>query len=77
MNGYLLDTNIVTAHRKKNPLVGERIRDYETKRRLLAVSARRQLAAFERLWRGLGYVSEVTYGSAEPAAQLSLRLQRT
>jgi predicted nucleic acid-binding protein len=29
MNGYLLDTNIVTAHLKKNPVVRQRLRDAE------------------------------------------------
>jgi tRNA(fMet)-specific endonuclease VapC len=71
MNGYLLDTNIVTAHLKRHPGIRQRIRDaelaghpvrlnavsyYETKRGLLAIGAHRQLAAFERLWRVLGIV---------------------
>ena len=29
MNGYLLDTNIVTAHLKRNSVVRQRIRDAE------------------------------------------------
>ena len=29
MNGYLLDTNIVTAHLKKNPVVRQRLHDAE------------------------------------------------
>jgi len=69
MNGYLLDTNIVTAHLKQQPGVKQRIWEaelaghpvrlnavsyYETKRGLLAIRAHRQLAAFER--RALGIV---------------------
>jgi len=71
MNGYILDTNIVTAYLKKNPLVIQRIRQaertgqrvmlnavsyYETRRGLLFVGARVQMIAFERLWRALGIV---------------------
>ena len=71
MNGYVLDTNIVTAHLKKHPGIRERMRTaeitghpvrlnavsyYETKRGLLAIGAHRQLTAFERLWRVLGIV---------------------
>lgn len=71
MNGYILDTNVVTAHLKNNPLVAQRIRDaeaagrpvmlnavsyYETRRGLLFAGAHAQLAAFERLWRTLGIV---------------------
>ena len=56
MNGYLLDTNIVTAHLKKHPGVREHMRAaeltghpvrlnavsyYETKRGLLAIGAHR------------------------------------
>jgi predicted nucleic acid-binding protein len=52
MNGYLLDTNIVTAHLKRHPAVRQHIREaklaghpvrlnavsyYETKRGLLAI----------------------------------------
>jgi tRNA(fMet)-specific endonuclease VapC len=71
MNGYLLDTNIVTAHLKGHSGVRQRILEaelgghpvrlnavsyYETKRGLLAIGAHRQLTAFERLWRVLGIV---------------------
>src|SRR4029434_11237491 len=71
MNGYLLDTNIVTAYLKRHPGVRQRIRAaeragrpvrlnavsyYETKRGLLAIGAHKQLVAFERLWRVLGIV---------------------
>jgi tRNA(fMet)-specific endonuclease VapC len=71
MTGYLLDTNIVTAHLKRHSGVRQRIREaelaghpvrlnavsyYETKRGLLAIGAQTQLAAFERLWRVLGIV---------------------
>jgi len=69
MNGYTLDTNIVTAHLKKNPLVRQRMRQaetrghpvmlnavsyYETRRGLLYAGAQVQLAAFEQLWRAQG-----------------------
>ena len=71
MTGYTLDTNIVTAHLKRNPLVRQRIRQavvaghsvmlnavsyYETKRGLLFASAQTQLAVFERLWQAQGIV---------------------
>ena len=71
MNGYILDTNIVTAYLKKNPLVIQRIRQaertgqrvmlnavsyYETRRGLLFAGAQVQMTAFERLWRALGIV---------------------
>ena len=71
MTGYTLDTNIVTAHLKRNPLVMQRIRQaegaghpvklnavsyYETKRGLLFVGAQTQLAIFERLWQAQGIV---------------------
>jgi tRNA(fMet)-specific endonuclease VapC len=69
MNGYLLDTNIVTAHLKKNPLVRRRLRNaeiaghpvmlnaisyYETRRGLLFAGTHEQLRAFEQLWKALG-----------------------
>jgi len=71
MRGYTLDTNIVTAHLKKNPVVERRIRYaeasgypvmlnavsyYETRRGLLFAGARTQLVAFEQLWRVQGVV---------------------
>ncbi len=71
MTGYTLDTNIVTAHLKRNPLVMQRIRQaevaghpvmlnavsyYETKRGLLFAGAQTQLAVFERLWQAQGIV---------------------
>jgi len=71
MNGYTLDTNIVTAHLKKNPLVRQRMRQaetrghpvmlnavsyYETRRGLLYAGAQVQLAVFEQLWRTQGIV---------------------
>jgi tRNA(fMet)-specific endonuclease VapC len=71
MNGYTLDTNIVTAHLKKNLLVRQRMRQaetrghpvmlnavsyYETRRGLLYAGAQVQLAAFEQLWRAQGIV---------------------
>ena len=71
MMGYTLDTNIVTAHLKRNPLVMQRIRSaeaagrpvklnvvsyYETKRGLLFIRAQTQLVAFERLWQAQGIV---------------------
>ena len=71
MTGYTLDTNIVTAHLKRNPLVMQRIRQaevaghpvklnavsyYETKRGLLFVGAQTQLAIFERLWQAQGII---------------------
>jgi tRNA(fMet)-specific endonuclease VapC len=89
MNGYLLDTNIVTAHLKRNPVVRQRIRDaelaghavrlnavsyYETKRGLLAIGAERQLAAFERLWRVLGIVM-IEHAVLDKAAELYAELR--
>lgn len=71
MTGYTLDTNIVAAHLKRNPLVMQHIRQavvaghpvmlnavsyYETKRGLLFVGAQTQLAVFERLWRAQGII---------------------
>jgi tRNA(fMet)-specific endonuclease VapC len=84
MNGYLLDTNIVTAHLKRHPVVGHRIREaelaghpvrlnavsyYETKRGLLAIGTHRQLAAFERLWQVLGIVM-IDHAVLDRAAEL-------
>ena len=71
MTGYILDTNAVTAHLKKNPLVSQRMRQaeaeghpvklnavsyYEIRRGLLFAGAQVQLTGFERLWRELGIV---------------------
>lgn len=71
MNGYIFDTNIVTAYLKKNRLVMQRMRQaeatghpvmlnavsyYETRRGLLFAGAPVQMTAFERLWRALGLV---------------------
>ena len=71
MRGYTLDTNVVAAHIKKNPLVMQRVRDaeasghpvmlnavsyYETKRGLLFAGAQTQMTAFEQLWRVQGIV---------------------
>ena len=71
MTGYTLDTNIVTAHLKRNPLVMQRIRQaeaaghpvmlnavsyYETKRGLLFAGAQTQLAVFDRLWQAQGII---------------------
>jgi tRNA(fMet)-specific endonuclease VapC len=71
MKGYMLDTNIVTAHIKRHPLVTQRIRQvetagrpvminavsyYETKRGLLFAKAWTQLAAFDRLWQVQGII---------------------
>jgi tRNA(fMet)-specific endonuclease VapC len=89
MNGYLLDTNIVTAHLKRHAGVRQRIRDaelaghpvrlnavsyYETKRGLLAIRAQRQLAAFERLWRVLGIVM-IDHAVLDKAAELYAALR--
>lgn len=71
MKGYTLDTNIVTAHLKRNPLVRQRIRRaetaghpvmlnavsyYETKRGLLFAGAQVQLAIFDQFWQAQGIV---------------------
>jgi tRNA(fMet)-specific endonuclease VapC len=71
MNGYTLDTNIVTAYLKRNPLVSQRIRQaeaaghpvmlnavsyYEIKRGLLFAGAKVQLEAIDRLWQAQGIV---------------------
>jgi tRNA(fMet)-specific endonuclease VapC len=89
MNGYLLDTNIVTAHLKGHSGVRQRIRDaelaghsvrlnavsyYETKRGLLAIGAHRQLAAFEHLWRVLGMVM-IDQAVLDKAAELYAELR--
>jgi tRNA(fMet)-specific endonuclease VapC len=89
MNGYLLDTNIVTAHLKRHPGVRQRIREaelaghpvrlnavsyYETKRGLLATGAQRQLTAFERLWRVLGIVM-IDHAVLDKAAELYAALR--
>jgi len=69
MKGYTLDTNMVAAHLKRNPVVTQRMRQaeasgypvmlnavsyYETRRGLLFAGAHTQLAAFEQLWRTQG-----------------------
>ncbi len=89
MNGYLLDTTIVTAHLKRHPGVRQRIREAElaghpvrlnavsydeTKRALLAIGAQRQLAAFERLWRVLGIVM-IDHAVLDKAAELYAALR--
>jgi len=89
MNGYLLDTNIGTAHLKRHTGVRQRIREaelaghpvrlnavsyYETKRGLLAIGAQRQLAAFERLWRVLGIVM-IDHAVLDKAAELYATLR--
>ena len=71
MKGYTLDTNMVAAHLKRNPVVTQRMRHaeaggypvmvnavsyYETRRGLLFAGAQKQLAAFEQLWRVQGIV---------------------
>ena len=89
MNGYLLDSNIVTAYLKRHPGVRQRIRAaeragrpvrlnavsyYETKRGLLAIGAHKQLAAFERLWRVLGIVM-IDHPVLDKAAELYAMLR--
>jgi len=89
MNGYLLDTNIVTAYLKRRPGVRQRIRAaeragrpvrlnavsyYETKRGLLAIGAHKQLAAFERLWQVLGIVM-IDHPVLDKAAELYAMLR--
>jgi tRNA(fMet)-specific endonuclease VapC len=89
MNGYLLDTNIVTAHLKGHSGVRQRTREaelgshpvrlkavsyYETKRGLLAIGAHRQLAAFGRLWRVLGIVM-IDQAVLDKAAELHAALR--
>jgi len=84
MNGYLLDTNIVTAYLKRHPGVRQRIRAAEraghpvrlnavsydeTKRGLLAIGAHKQLAAFERLWQVLSIVM-IDHPVLDKAAEL-------
>jgi tRNA(fMet)-specific endonuclease VapC len=89
MYGYLLDTNIVTAHLKRPPGVRQRIREAElgghpvrlnavsydeTERGLMAIGAHRQLAAFERLWRVLGIVM-IDQAVLDKAAELYAELR--
>jgi tRNA(fMet)-specific endonuclease VapC len=84
MNGYLLDTNMVTAYLKQNPLVRQRLRQaeaagdpvmlnavsyYETRRGLLFADAHTQLAAFEQLWQAQGIVM-IDQGALDRAAQI-------
>lgn len=90
MSGYVLDTNIVTAHLKKHSVVMQRIRDaeamglpvrlnavsyYETRRGLLFVDARVQLRAFEQLWQALGIVM-IDLSVLDKAAELYADLRR-
>ena len=90
MNGYLLDTNIVAAHLKKNPLVRGRMRQaeragdpvklnavsyYETRRGLLFLDAHAQLGAFERLWQAQGIVM-IDQRVLDQAAQIYADLRR-
>ncbi|RMF90188.1 MAG: type II toxin-antitoxin system VapC family toxin [Nitrospinota bacterium] len=90
MNGYLLATNIVTAHLKKHPLVKQRIRDaeaagrlvmlnavtyYEIRRGLLFAGAQRQLRAFDKLWQALGIVM-IDHAVLDKAAELYVELRR-
>jgi tRNA(fMet)-specific endonuclease VapC len=89
MNGYLRDTNIVTAQLKRHLGVMQRIRDAElaghpvrlnavsydeTKRGLLAIGAHRQLAACEHLWRVLGIVM-IDQAGLDRAAELYAELR--
>ena len=91
MNGYLLDTNIVTAHLKKNPLVRRRLRNaeiaghpvmlnaisyYETRRGLLFAGAHEQLRAFEQLWQALGIVM-IDQAVLDKAAEIYAALRKT
>lgn len=91
MNGYSLDTNIVAAYLKRNPLVMRRMRQaeiqgypvrlnavsyYETKRGLLFAGAQKQLAVFERLWQGQGVVMLDQRG-LDKAAELYVDLRAT
>jgi tRNA(fMet)-specific endonuclease VapC len=90
MNGYVLDTNIVTAHLKKNPVVMQRIRHaearglpvmlnaisyYETRRGLLFADAQVQLGAFEQLWRTLGIVM-IDLAVLDKAAEIYAALRK-
>ena len=90
MNGYLLDTNIVTAHLKKNPVVRQHLRDaeatgrpvrlnavsyYETRRGLLFAGAQEQLRAFEQLWRALGIVM-IDHTVLDKAAEIYVTLRK-
>lgn len=91
MKGYVLDTNMVTAYLKKNPLVMLRMRQaeatgytvmlnavsyYETRRGLLFASAQTQLAAFEQLWRAQGIVM-IDQEALDQAAKIYADLRRT
>ena len=91
MNGYTLDTNVVTAYLKRNPLVRQRIRHavaagypvtlnavsyYEIKRGLLFAGAEAQLAAFDRLWQAQGIVL-FNQASLDSAAKIYSDLRTT
>ena len=90
MSGYILDTNIVTAHLKKNPVVMQRMRQaeatglpvmlnavsyYETRRGLLFIDVRAQLRAFEQLWQVLG-IAMIDLAVLDKAAELYADLRR-
>jgi tRNA(fMet)-specific endonuclease VapC len=90
MRGYTLDTNIVTAHLKRNLLVMQHIRYaegagqpvrlnaisyYETKRGLLFAGAQTQLAAFERLWQAQSIVV-FDQGVLDRAAEIYANLRK-
>ena len=91
MKGYTLDTNMVAAHLKRNPLVTQRMRDaeatgyavmlnavsyYETRRGLLYAGARTQLTAFEQLWRTQGILM-MDQAALDKAAQIYAALRAT
>lgn len=84
MNGYILDTNMVTAYLKKNLMVMKRLRQsvsigypvmlnavsyYETRRGLLFAGALTQMAVFERLWQTLG-IAMIDQASLDKASEI-------
>ena len=91
MNGYLLDTNMVTAHLKRKALVRQRMRQaessgtpvklnaisyYETRRGLLFLDAHAQLGAFDRLWQAQGIVM-LDRSALDQAAKIYADLRKT
>ncbi len=91
MKGYTLDTNMVAAHLKRNPLVTQRMRHaeaagypvmlnavsyYETRRGLLFAGAQTQLAAFEQLWRTQGILM-IDQAALDKAADIYADLRAT
>jgi tRNA(fMet)-specific endonuclease VapC len=90
MNRYTLDTNIVTARLKQNPLITQRMEAaliaghsvqinavsyYETKRGLLAIGSQKRLAAFILLCQTLG-IMMIDQAALDKASELYAGLRK-